>query len=162
MTERRSFGMDKLGVNIGIFFALLAVEGILIGGLVLGYFEYQQVYHWPRAVGRITDLGVVDAGTGESGEQVYAPLIEFTYTVGEETYEGDGDRYNTTGSYSIIEGVIGRWSIDQKVEVAYDPEDPVNAVMEPALSFLTMIFVGVGLLLNVIGMVIFRAVRKRK
>ncbi len=103
-------------------------------------------------------------GVNTSGDSTtYYPDIQFEYTV-------DGTRY-TTGTYRIVrisssgrsgkERIVRRYPVGAKVQAWYDPEESSVAVLDRSISFLPLIFLGIGIIVLcvIIGMWVVYLIR---
>jgi len=113
---------------------------------------------WPRAEGEIVGSEVHVDGHYEDGEAQLRTVIRYRYDVGGQTYRGErvffGDglalRFSGPGKRRLEEYPTGA-----RVGVAYDPQHPRLAVLEPggnvAAYLVCAVAVAVGLL-GVIGL----------
>jgi hypothetical protein len=98
--------------------------------------------NWPTASGRILDVGVdVVTKSHHVGDRLlfetsYRPRIAYSYSVGNQTYTGtrfdctDGEGYTQMRTRSQV----SKYSPGELITIAYDPEDPLNSVLDRTIK----------------------------
>lgn len=121
---------------------LASVFGILgVGFFIFGIVQRRKAKTtetWPTARGVITSsrldqkTRVEHDDEGTSTSVSYTPVVEYTYQVGQASYQGNRIFPGSTMSYDLgtAQGIINRYQPDAPVTVHYDPADPTQAVLE--------------------------------
>ncbi len=135
--------------------ALLLIWGVIgtIGVLCMLYGQYQLGWarasaDWPVVAGRIV-TSEVTSHTDEEGT-TYSDEIEYVYAVDGTEYEADvvvigGHGYGP-------HRVVGRYPLGAEVTVAYDPDKPSRAVLEPGVESYEWQTWGISMLLGALFM----------
>ena len=140
-----------------------------IGLLVFFYGQYQTGWarasaQWPAVFGQIV-TSEVTTDTHE-GETTYFDRIKYVYTV-------DGVEYQSSvvvigGHEYSAHNVVARYPLGAEVSVAYDPNKPSRAVLEPGVESYGFqelgfsMFVGVLLMGSLINFLLRRALNEEK
>ncbi len=88
---------------------------------------------WPRTTGTIIRSQIKKEGTGEY--EKISPDIEFQYSLHGSTFQSTVIRKglpNPLGQ-DFAEYFTSRYAVGQQVTIAYNPNDPKTAVLEPGL-----------------------------
>jgi hypothetical protein len=165
-----SFGIGNLGNRpaagcrnfIG---GLIAGPILILIGVGAFYFlggTLRQAYtstSWPTVQGQIVRSEVAQHRDSD-GDQMYNPVIDYSYTVNNQSYGGsqvtimDG----STSVRSLVQDTVKRYPSGTAVTVYYDPDDPANAVLEPGLKGGVLLLGGLFLCFPAMGvLVIFGA-----
>ncbi len=127
-----------------LFFSLFFVAGL--GFVVMGLQEIElarSTVNWPTVPGTIV------ASSIHSGESGSAPLIEYRYSVEYKGYTNDTIRIGLNYSSSdpnFANAFRRRYKVGRHVLVAYDPNQPESAVLEPGIYKCSFKLVLIGLL----------------
>ena len=94
---------------------------------------------WPFVRGKIVSSGTeVYRGPGRgTARTLYAPAVEFSYTVNGIEYHGNRIKVGVevSGSQAYAEKIAARYPAESEVEVHYDPKNPTNAALENPTGF---------------------------
>ncbi len=136
-------------------YSLLYIWGVIatIGLLLTLYGQYQLSWarasaDWPVVPGRIV-TSEVTTHTDEEGT-TYSDEIEYVYTVEGTEYEADvvvigGHPY---GAHNVV----ARYPLNAEVSVAYDPNKPSRAVLEPGVESYEWQTFGISMILGALFM----------
>ena len=119
----------------GVFF-LLGV-GLVIFGVVQRK-KAKTTETWPTASGsivssRLDQKTTTDYDDGHTSTSTsYTPIVEYTYQVGGQTYQGSRVFPGASMSYDhgTAQGIVSRYQPGATVTVHYDPANPTQAVLE--------------------------------
>lgn len=106
-----------------------AVLPFLVGAIacfawaIYGHWYASSIERWPTTDGRVTNARSIADGTKR-----WALYIQFTYTVGAQTYAGH-DQELSTADRDAVEGEVTRYPGGTKVTVHYDPTAPNTATI---------------------------------
>ncbi|RMG42912.1 MAG: DUF3592 domain-containing protein, partial [Acidobacteria bacterium] len=111
---------------------VLALVGLLGAALALTGARAAQraraTAHWPRTPGIVLDSRIET----DRHRDAYYPRVEYEYTVRGRRFVGQRVFLHELGSsYDWARSVVARYPRGASVQVAYDPEDPSRAVLEP-------------------------------
>ncbi|MDG1874176.1 MAG: DUF3592 domain-containing protein [Mariniblastus sp.] len=135
--------------------ALLFIWAVIgtIGLLFCLYGQYQLGWarasaHWPVVSGRVI-TSKVTTHTDEEGT-TYSDKIKYVYTVDEAEYQSGivvigGHEYSA-------HNVVARYPLGAKVSVAYDPNKPSRAVLEPGVESYGYQTLGLSMMLGALFM----------
>lgn len=147
--------MNSIGSNImllvGLPFVILAI--ILLALAVRGRRKAAATLKWPSTSGRVISSDIEMRHSSDSDGSHYTPYPVVVYE-----YEVAGRRYmnNKIGSGTQIGGslitqpAVNRYPAGLNVAVYYNPDDPVDAVLEPGKSTSSTILLGIAILIIVI------------
>ncbi|MCH2181631.1 MAG: DUF3592 domain-containing protein [Mariniblastus sp.] len=135
--------------------ALLFIWGVIatIGLLLTLYGQYQLSWarasaDWPVVPGRIV-TSEVTTHTDEEGT-TYSDEIEYAYTVDGTEYEAG---VVVIGGHSYgAHNVVARYPLNADVSVAYDPNKPSRAVLEPGVESYEWQTFGISMILGALFM----------
>jgi hypothetical protein len=131
--------MFKSVVDLCFAVGLMAVSVIVFRQLLRGLRLGRASACWSRTEGHIVRVWV-DERTGGEGETTYYPHIEFRYEVGGEVYDGkEWTHHGLVGTWENATAVCDRFPAGRKVDVFYDPADPVRAVLEQGVEVKTYV-----------------------
>ena len=117
---------------------------LLLGGWLV-YGDWQ-TRGWPIADGRVISSRVVRSNRVSD----YLADIRFEYEVGGRRYQGDRRAVRWGRIRSRFESrardVVARYPVGSAVSVSYDPQNPSYAMIEPGVSFgsVILLIIGVG------------------
>ncbi|MGC4046637.1 MAG: DUF3592 domain-containing protein [Armatimonas sp.] len=135
-----------IGLGAGIFGIVIAIVSVmftflLIGGLVFWVIQRKNqadairaaAQSWPGTLGVITYSQVQVHSSGESTS--VNPVIRYSYTIGDQTYQGDciraGDKkMRTQRGGSEPYNTVERYPVGSEITVYYDPANPTNCALE--------------------------------
>jgi hypothetical protein len=120
-----------LGIYVMMPLILIAIASILV---LCGYQLYMGLSSgsWPSTTGRIINLNLSSPWWDEESIG-YHLRAEYTYTVESETYRSYRVSFGHR-SYFSKKHASEQFPLGKEVEVYYDPENPVNAVLEPGMK----------------------------
>jgi hypothetical protein len=97
---------------------------------------------WPTAAGTVLSSTarsrrVLAPGRGNQTMEVWSPLVEFSYRVGERDYHGARIAFGAavSGGRDLAEATVARYPTGSAVTVHYDPANPSFAVLETRVAF---------------------------
>lgn len=144
---------------------LLLTVICLAGGV---YFLFQGAGHasealasdkWPQANGRVVTCDIVPRTGGlvpTSGDVKYEARIFYTYDVGGIHYEGNRLAVgHISKARTQPDAVARKYPAGRVVKVAYDPESPTTAVLEPGLNLSAALPALAGIALTVASFVFY-------
>jgi hypothetical protein len=141
-----------------------------VGLLIFGFVQRRKAKlteSWPTARGTIISARL-DQHTSEERRDghsytstSYNPVVEYTYQIGQQTYQGNRVFPGATMSYDLgtAQGIVNRYQPGMAVNVHYDPANPAQAVLETQSKggnlflILGAVFAVLGLLGGCIGIV---------
>src|ERR1017187_4244994 len=85
---------------------------------------------WSRVRGVVLD-GRDRWSSSPRSSKSYWPTIDYRYSVGGTTFEGDRVSFRSSYSRSEAEAAVARYSAGSAVTVWYRPGDPRRSVLEP-------------------------------
>ncbi|MCH2182623.1 MAG: DUF3592 domain-containing protein [Mariniblastus sp.] len=137
----------------GILFSIIGIWHLV---------QARQTLDWPSVQGRVISSSVLtrqsprhQAGEPSRGISFY-PRVKFEYAVAGTGYQGDQVSIGEVGMAlrASAEGVSAKYRPDQVVNVYYDPLQPGRAVLEPGAQGTTYFWLGIGLGLVAVGLLI--------
>lgn len=94
----------------------------------------RQSDHWPVTEGDIITSRVIREYSGNDAK--FSAEVLYRYTVNEQVMEGDqiwiGGAYSTSDRKEF-QRVVNDFSVGEKVQVHYNPDDPVDSVLIPGV-----------------------------
>ncbi len=126
---------------------LTLVLGLVFAGVFLPSFaESLRARRWTRVRGTVTGSFIAEGKTVD-GPSSYAPEIQYTYE-----FEGRkffGERISVIGTSAQHRGhareVLARYPVGASVDVYVDPRKPSRAVLEPGVSWGSLLATVMGL-----------------
>lgn len=159
-----AFGLFILAKTFLPYRAEKIASGLLfvVVGAVFAYFGYSsyqlgmQSKDWPVAKGSVIQSEIEKrtefTGTGSSRRKVvksYA-VVKYTYSVGNREFQSGRI---TFGQSKNAHNTVARYPKGRSIQVHYDPQKPDQAVLEPgADATLSLVFIGLGVVLALIGL----------
>ena len=71
---------------------------------------------------------------------MYVPRIVYSYEADGHAFEGDDIGWSSSANRrSVAEKYVKRYPVQSQVRVFYNPEDPAEATLSPAVGLLTLI-----------------------
>lgn len=129
MISIRRLLMTVICLAGGVYFL---IQGASLAGEALASDQ------WPTANGRIVTCDIVPRGGGlaaSSSDAKYEARIFYTYDVGGVEYEGNRLAVGQISKARTQPDVVARkYPVGRFVKVAYDPENPMTATLEPGLN----------------------------
>ena len=144
-------------VGTGIF----VLVGLIFVALAAGLFWFRRRFAakqaaslaWPTCEGRVT-RAYVESSRDRQGRTQYTPHLGYSYAVAGRNYDCDRIAWggSSTGNWpKAADDTVARYPVGSAVKVHYNPENPSEAVLEPAqtaglrvLLFIAIIFALVG------------------
>lgn len=151
--------MNRLG---GCFWGFFIIGiFILIGGVFTGIAgfqlkEYFDSGEWPAAEGNITQLSIDQDYDSDSG-YTYRANVEYVFTVNGLDYYGNRYQFGAdiwSSDRGRAEAIIDAYDVNDDVLVYYNPSDPNANVLLREVDWLLWLFLGVGVILLLVGFVI--------
>ncbi len=140
----------------------------LIGGLGLSIWGVMTVLDamasnsWPTTDGVVVSSGIEQStsGTGTARSTSYHARVEYTYEVAGMVYQAGRVSFkdDVSKTRGHAEEIAGGYAVGDAVVVAYEEDDPGNAVLEPGLSPASFMYLVFGL--AVLGLGVYAAVGK--
>jgi hypothetical protein len=110
---------------------------------------------WPQAPGQVTE-SKVESWKDSEGDRSYQAVITYRYKVNGSGYTSDrisfGDHAGSGSSHA--HRLVRRYTAGKAVQVYYNPDHPERSVLEPGLTPLTFLFLGLASILLLIGLLI--------
>lgn len=141
-----------------LFLALFLIVGVLI--TIWGWRTLQNARvseSWPTVSGEVTRSAIREE-YDEDGTVYYADVV-YEYVAADKRYSNDRVSFGEYGSSNrrhAIE-IVERYPSGRIVTVAYDPDDPGTAVLEPGVTWSSYLILGIGLLFSIIPAVLILA-----
>jgi hypothetical protein len=140
-----SFAARKRPVKFTIVLLLAtALNAYLVEALVCTIRDGWASQSWPVVQGTIVSSAVVQ------DEKLYKTDVQFEYEVGRRSYKADTVSFSLRGVSSAdksgAQAVVDRYPPGKAVQVAYDPSNRANGVLEPGIlpvSYLMFLIVTV-------------------
>lgn len=112
---------------------LFAGAAMCAGGIILARSGLQDIGYsyqsraWPQTTGQVIEAGLVQRGDN------FQAIIRYYYQVGDLGYNSETLGFGTTDSTdrAQAEHILERYPIGATVQVAYYPDDPSLACLEP-------------------------------
>lgn len=130
-----------IGTAVGLVF-------MVAGGFIfpIGYQELknaQDSLDWPTTYGVIILSEVKEIK--DEGSTTFSANVRYKYSIGEKPYSSDQVSF---GQYSSSDSeyawsIIHRYSTGQKVKVYFNPADPNKSVLEPGVSWVSYMPLGI-------------------
>lgn len=137
------------GLNFSVVGGLVA---FLLGKPILDNAKASTT--WPTVPGVIEHSEVVSKRDSD-GDSSYSAEVVYQYVVNDEQYTDDtvgfGADNMSHSSRGPAHAIINQYPVGQEVEVAYEPDNPANAVLEPGVTWKSYVPYGIGLMLLGIG-----------
>ena len=140
--------MDSIGY-LGIFVALI--------GLALGFWGFtanrrasalrEAATRWREAPGKVVLSEVDQRGSSVSSSRYayFVPIVHYTYVVNGRERQGTRLRFGLPRSRSPsgARAMLAPYPVGAAVTVRYDPDDPDQAVLEPAKGSLNLLLAAI-------------------
>jgi hypothetical protein len=143
--------------------ALLYAPFFLAGLLSIAYGIYlvllaRKSAEWPKTEGTVTRFKITQDG-GPDESNLPAAEVRYRYSVDDKQYSGDLVAFGTRNMHTnlgLVERLARAYPKGTRVQVAYDPENPGRAVLEPGATAWAWVICGIGCgFLSVPGALIF-------
>jgi hypothetical protein len=138
-----------------IFSAVFLIAGLacVIANLVQRK-RAKEAEAWPTALGVVIASGMQEQRSydSESGTSInYKPVVTYTYTIMGQTFTGEQLSFgNMNYDRSTAAKKIAPYPQGSQVMVHYDPDNPLNAVLETKAAG-SILFLIIGILFMLIG-----------
>lgn len=138
-----------------IFSAVFLIAGLacVIANLVQRK-RAKEAETWPTVPGVVTSSGLQEERSydHDSGTSInYKPVVQYTYTIMGQTFTGDQLSFGTVSyDHRTAEKKIAPYPQGAQVMVHYDPDNPLNAVLETKAAG-SVVFMIVGIVFMLIG-----------
>jgi hypothetical protein len=126
---------------------VLALVVFLIGRAVTKHARAMK--KWPTAAGRIVRSEVATSvrqhrrpnrTRGDYSVTMYVPRIVYAYEADGHSFEGDDIGWSSSANVpSVAEKYVKRYPLQSQVRVFYNPDDPAEATLAPAVGMLAYI-----------------------
>jgi hypothetical protein len=137
----------------GLFFIALGLA--MYWHRVRGRAKAIATLDWPHAPGRVTASYICNTTipNGDYVAEAYEPQVSYSYEVAGATYHGVRISFANLidANKERVTGFLAKYPLGAEVQVAYDPADPKESVLEQSLKGTSP------LNFNVIGMFVFGA-----
>ena len=113
---------------------------------------------WPQVNGIVFKSEVVSWADSD-GDTMYGPRVEYEYSVkgailhGQRVFVGMGG----SSAPGYAEEIVARYPLESSVKVSYNPEDSSDAVLEPGISNMVYLPLGLGLFMSVFSVAMLYA-----
>lgn len=146
----------------GGFIAILILGGV---GGIFGYLSYRDIkvgretFDW-TPTDAVVISSFIDVSTDSEGDDSYAAIVTYTYTVNNIEYTASNYRYTTLmeyGSLSKAEEIVNSHQEGDEITVYYDPEDPTRVcILQGYQVYKVVILVVIGLIMGsvIIGTIV--------
>lgn len=163
---------SKFAIRISVFFALLAIIGTFVCGVVIMYLQYRYTYVYPSVKGEIVETTVSynQIQSSELRSVSVSPHAVYKFVVDGKEYVGKKINIYKSFSYSNLDPdaatetadkFLEKYPIGSKVTVYYNPENPEDAIIEAGFDLVGIGVTLAGLLLMIVaGIVIVKWKRK--
>jgi len=156
--------MNGFGSNAAVFGVVFFVVGLLfVVVYTINHGKVHKALTWPVISGTVvaTDIKKHSYSSGRGGQRRvhYEPIVNYTYAVGGQNYNG---KRLTYGAIEVSEEAasekLGQFPQGGPVEVHYNPRKPQEAVLELGLEagkinlFAGYAFLGIGVLGILVGL----------
>jgi hypothetical protein len=130
-----------------LFLGGIAVTVACVIPLVQGVYSLS----WPTA-----DAVVVHS-RWKPGHRVSGVDIGYRYTIGDRTYTGDRHRFGFVFVRNRMRGrdvylTLGRYPVGERIKVSVNPSDPADSVLVAGPDFESLLPLGLGLFLMLLGL----------
>jgi len=152
----------KGGVREKLTKALSLLVVGMVGAVWAGYYTYMGLSSssWPTTTGVVcsSEIQTYEGSSGKSGHRtkVHAAKVTYTYVVGNRKFTSDrvcyGD-YGSSGGGRAAQ-VRQRYPVGATILVHYHPSNPTMAVLETGATWFILLFVSVGTLFTLCGIVV--------
>lgn len=97
---------------------------------------------WPRVPGVIAESKLEDFGRNRLRGRVH---VAYTYAVGGVVYTGTRVRFGDWLAYSgpVARGIAARYPAGREVSVLHHPRNPADATLEPDVTSILYIWLGI-------------------
>ena len=134
----------------GLFMsACFCMFAVIFGALIAGDFQdYLASGNWNTASGEVIS-STLQSSTDSEGDTTYRAYVTYFYFAGDERLENDRVSFGDsiyTGSRDSAQETLDKYSPGTSIEVYYDPNNPLDAVIERNLASTMYIFGGVACL----------------
>lgn len=147
-------------------FMLAGIVLIVIGSINI--YRAYSTYSWPSVQGYITFSGIeshtrtyTDSTTNRlRNENIYNAQINYDYVINGITYSNDDVKVGgTIGTNTKVwaRELLNKYPQEKIVDVYYNPEDPLQSVLEKGLQLSTWFSLGLGLAILFFGIYIKKA-----
>jgi len=149
-------------------FILLGIALLIMG--IAGLKDARATEHWPSVTGVVRASSVEKFSNADSDGReatLYEPDIIYDYTVDGKPYSSNeialDFRSRSYKKSSDAQMIVERYSPGSQIDVYYDPQHPIKAVLEPGVGIGNYIVIGSGLLFMILGPLcgLFGRVRRR-
>jgi Protein of unknown function (DUF3592) len=142
MPNLDSIMQDTLGSMFGMITLLIGAIGVVL--LVAGFLLARspgKSNHWPTTTGQILASTINYRRRSGGGHSPY-PLVMYVYQVEGKQYQSQRIYFGGQIGGSAMTGVVKKYPVGTQVPVYYNPQNPVDAVLErsiPMAKFLSLI-----------------------
>jgi len=150
---------------------MVPIIAVVAGAIALFIGSHNLYYaqissNWPSVQGVIVEssLDTRHTSSGTSRHTEYSPEILYKFVVGNMTFNGNNITYGGYDSSfaNRARSVVNSYSKHKKVAVYYMPNNPEESVLEPGVSWHTLLMPAAGLIVFIIGLgTLFKKGEKR-
>jgi hypothetical protein len=141
-------------ISAGGCLSAIVAFGLVVGCIVALSLLARDNTDWQQVEGVIVS-SQMGRTTYENGDESWQPAVTYQYVAANrqltgETIQSGANSYNDRAR---AEEVLARYPVGQPVVVYYDPVDPERAVLEKGVNMGAYAFLGVGLVVVILGLV---------
>jgi hypothetical protein len=120
----------ELLLTVGIIgFVLLILNVIFLGIIFFMRRKMALVSQWPSTMGTVNASYLERRHSSDSGSTNY-PVVQYSYQVGGQAYQGEKIAPGPEVGGTDAGKVVGRYPTGAQVMVFYNPQSPLDAVLE--------------------------------
>jgi hypothetical protein len=130
--------------------SLISIVFGLIGlFLIFNYFRHRSKHQssesWAQVEGKVVKSSVREEVSRDSDgdmQTTYYPEVEYVYSLLGQEFRGDAIVFGPKqgGGRSNAQKTVGKYPLDAKVTVYYDPDKPEESVLERSLSKTSLVY----------------------
>lgn len=99
-----------------------------------GIYKQLESQHFLTAIGTITHSELTVSHSSKGGAS-YSAKIEYTYSVGGQSFTGDKIRFGMhSSSYASASGIVNAHPVGSEVQVYYNPADTHESLLQPGVQ----------------------------
>jgi hypothetical protein len=152
----------KFAIRISVFFALLAIVGTFVCGVVILYLQYKYTYVYPSVQGEIVETTVSynQIQSSELRPVSVSPHAVYIFVVDGKEYVGKKINIYKSFTYSNLnpdaatetaDKFLEKYPIGSKVTVHYNPKNPEDAIIDAGFDLVGIGVTVAGLILMIVA-----------
>jgi hypothetical protein len=153
---------SSFAIKISIFFALLAIVGTFVCGVVIMYLQYKYTYVYPSVEGEIveTTVNYNQIQSSELRPVSVSPHTVYKFVVDGKEYIGKKINIYKSFSYSNLDPdaatetadkFLEKYPIGSTVTVHYNPKNPEDAIIDAGFDLVGIGVTVAGLILMIVA-----------